>query len=182
MAHPRLRRSALVIALGLLLGFLTPLAATARVSPDDDPGSPVTSSDLSIAYRLVDAVFNDEDASAATALVAEDAVIHTRLGDHTGPQGLLAYIAAMKHTYPGASFSIIDVSPSARGVTIDWLMTATNIRMGASEQMTSVTIELRSTTVLSTNDGQVDTATFDPSLAARPDTSAYGPMPGQRDF
>jgi predicted SnoaL-like aldol condensation-catalyzing enzyme len=161
----RLRRLVLVIFIAGTFAVIAPLGAAARTW-EDDPGSPATLSDASVAHLLVEAVFNGGDADAAAFLVADDAVIHTRLGDYTGSQGLLDYIASLRHTYPGASFDFLRATVSGNGVTtIDWLMTSTKIRMGSSEEVTSVDIALRESIAITTDDGHITSATFDPNTA-----------------
>ena len=154
MNIPRMFRFAL-ITLCLVFGLVSPLAATASVAYDDDPGSSVRISDLAAAYRLFDQVFNLEDADAAAALVSDDAVIDTQFGEYTGSEGLLTYIANVKHTYPGATFSLTRVSLSDDGVTVNWLLTGTKIRMSGSDEMTSVDVQLRGSTAIAMDDQQI---------------------------
>lgn len=164
-----LRRITFTFMLAAVVSMIgSPAAAAPSVDYD-----PAMLSNLSIANRLVDAVFNGEDPDVATALVSADAVIHTQHGDYSGPQGLLAYIASLKHTYPGATFSVLDAEASGDSVTVDWLLTSTKIRMATTGDVASVDVQLRGSTVIATDEGQIAGVTFDPSPTALPDTAAY---------
>lgn len=173
-----MRRITITLMLAAVVSMIASPAAAAP-SVDDDPGSPVKRSNLSIANLLVDAVFNGEDAEVATALVSADAVIHTQHGDYSGPEGLLTYIASLKHTYPGATFSVLDAEASGDSVTLDWLLTSTKIRMATTGDVASVDVQLRGSTVIATDEGQIAGVTFDPSVAALPATVADSPAYGR---
>lgn len=182
MSASRLRRIPAMLAIAALLSVLGSIGATAAAPPaEDDPGSPAVLSDLGMAHLLVDAVFNGEDAAAAEALVSENAVIHTVAGDFSGPQGLLDYIASVKHTYPGAVFDVVRVTQTDSGVAIDWILSGYLVRMSGSEDMTSVTVELRGQTVVSPDGAQIADITFDPAQIAQaaPDPVATNPRSGQ---
>jgi predicted SnoaL-like aldol condensation-catalyzing enzyme len=170
-----LRRIIITLMLAAVVSMIASPAAAAP-SVDYDPAK---LSNLAIANRLIDAVFNEEDAEVATALVSADAVIHTQHGDYSGPQGLLTYIASLKHIFPGAMFSVVDAEASGNNVTVDWLLTSTRIRMATTGDVASVDVELRGSTVIATDEGQIAGVTFDPSVAALPDTAADSPAYGR---
>jgi predicted SnoaL-like aldol condensation-catalyzing enzyme len=169
-----LRRVAITFALAAALSLIASPVAAAP-SGDYDPAK---LANISIANRLVADVLNGQDAAAAAALVSEDAIIQTQFGEYTGPSGLLAYVAALKHTYPGATFSVLAVESTGDDVAVDWLLTSTRIRMATTGEVASVNIELRGTSVIATDDGQVAGVSFDPGIAVLPDTTAYTAAPG----
>jgi predicted SnoaL-like aldol condensation-catalyzing enzyme len=163
-----LRRITITLAITAVLSMIGSLGvAAAAPAIEDDPGSPAKLSNVAVAFRLIDAVFNDENAVSAETLVSENAVIHTAVGDFSGPHGLLEYIASVKHTYPGAVFDVVRVTQSDNGVTIDWILSGYLVRIGASEDLTSVTVELRGQTVISLDGAQVAGITFDPAQVVR---------------
>jgi hypothetical protein len=145
-------------ALASMIGFTSATAAAPVV--EDDPGSPADLSRLGTAYLLIDAVFNDGDADVATALVSENAVIHTTAGDFVGPQGLLDYIAMVKRAYPDAWFELSTVSVSDRGISLEWTMTATRYRIGPNEPTMNVNVEIPTVATISIDDAQITDAAF----------------------
>jgi predicted SnoaL-like aldol condensation-catalyzing enzyme len=155
MNTSRTRRFAPIIALGLLLGLLTPLAASARVDLDSDPGSPVRLSNYALTSRLFDAVFNDGDVDAASVLVSDVARIHTPYGVFTGPSGLQDYLDIIRHAYPDASFAVSSIDVEGDAVTVRWTMTATRFAIGPNEPELDVAVRRSGETTITVADGQV---------------------------
>ena len=149
------RRTTLIIVLGLLFGLLTPPAVGARVDPESDPGSPVRLSNSALTSRLFDAVFNDGDVDAASALVSDQARIHTPYGEFTGPEGLQDYLRIIRNAYPDASFAVSSIDVQGDTVTVRWTMTATRFAIGPNEPELDVVVRRPGETTITFADGQV---------------------------
>lgn len=181
MYTSRLHRSVLVIALGIMLGLLAPLGASARVLPDDDPGSPVRLSEIALASALFDGVFNGKDAAVAEALLSDDAVIHTPYGDYTGSDGLLAYLGMLDRGYPGASFDVSSIVVGRDSVVVRWTLTATQYQVGPNEPAIDVLVRMHGETTITVADGHIAglTQTQDGVANTIPQPAAYEPLPGR---
>ena len=157
MIHSRLHRSVLIVALGLVLGLLAPVATSAQVTANDDPGSPASLSNLALTHRLFDSVLNDLNAEAAADLVDANAVIQTQYGTFEGPSGLIAYATAVRQVYPDATFDIIDISVQGDIVEVSWQMTASQIRR--AERVFDFDIVLDGVTTITLDGSQITSLT-----------------------
>ena len=155
MTISRTRRTTLIVALGILFGLLTPLAASARIDLDSDPGSPVRLSNYALTSQLFNAVFNDGNVAAAETLLADDAVIATPYGAFTGPDGLQGYLDIIRAAYPDASFAVTSIDVQGDTVIVRWTMTAARFSLGPNEPELEVQVRRTGETTITVADGQV---------------------------
>lgn len=122
-AHATRRAAAIVLLVLVLAGIAGPAGAV--VGPNGYPGlSPVGSS-----YQLFYGVLVNGDDDLAASLIAEDAVVHSDRGSFLGPEGVLAYLDALRWSDPDADVELVDISVDGAAVTIRWelhLETATH--------------------------------------------------------
>ena len=108
------RRSAVLVALAVIVALLSPIGAgSASIDPD-------TTSTETLARSLFADVMVDGDIEVATRIIAPDAEIRTEWGELAGPDGLLAYLDAARQTFPDLTFELLEVSVRGDFVTIRW--------------------------------------------------------------
>jgi hypothetical protein len=153
------RRLVFVIVVASTFAVIAPLSAAAQVW-EGEFDSPAQRSESSVAYRLVDAVFNDFDADVASVLIAEDATIHTPYGDFVGPSGLDTYVGIATRAYPDASFKVTNVSTSGNTMVIHWVMTATIFQLEPYDTQLNVNTELPGELTITLADARISDASI----------------------
>ena len=106
-------------------------------------------------FELFALVLNGEDPNAASALIADDAVLYTPYGEYVGPEGVIDYVAFVKRSYPDAEFHITRIATRGNTVEVDWTMMASRIHVDPYEQPVAADITILGHLTLDVTDTEI---------------------------
>jgi predicted ester cyclase len=160
-AHSRIRPltiSRTVLIVGCMLGtLLSPWGFRAYASPpmEDTGGSGGVAGNEDVAYRLLKEVFSGGNEAVSADLVAGTATTHTPEGDFTGAEGLNAFVASLRASFPDAAFAVNDLNATGDTAVVRWTMTGTQTGVYQGIAPTGAAVVIDGSAILRFADGLI---------------------------